>query len=206
MLADIKRFHVQPIGETVTIPNDDVARLMYYLSCVDTVIEHDNTDDMLTDYENYDLLNVNQLTVLFSLVTLFDPKIFINGGIFILDPLLVPEGSDNEFYQITDERVNFHFNDEIMIGGKICKILKVMVCNTSWLLRFYYNPLKNIMSLAEKPLPPPKSFYISNSTYESEQPVYMTKTTNMTYPTYTPPPAYSSRPPTREAGKCCLIY
>ena len=162
MFADINRLHVKPIGEIVTIPNDDVARLMYYLSCVDTVIEYDNTDDMLTDYENYDLLNVDQLTVLFGLVTLFEPKIFIDGGIFILDPVLLPEGSDNEFYQITDERINFHFNDEIMIGGKTRKILKVMACNASWLLRFYYNPLKNIMSLDEKPLPPPppKPIYI----------------------------------------------
>ena len=173
--ADLNRLHVQPIGVTVTIPNDDVARLMYYLSCVGTVIEHDNENDILTDYENYDLLDVNQLTVLFSLVTLFEPKIFISGGVFILDPSLVPEGSDNEFYQITDERINFHFNDEIMIGGKTRKILKVMACNISWLMRFYYNPLKNIMSLAEKSLPPPPpppppqftNYPMSNYTYES---------------------------------------
>jgi len=79
MYAGINRCHVQPIGVNVTIPNNDFARFMYYLSCVDTVIQYDNTDDMLTDYENYDLLNGDQLVVLVSLVTLFNPKIFIDG-------------------------------------------------------------------------------------------------------------------------------
>ena len=49
---------VEAIGQKVTIPNDDVAKLMYYLSCVDTVINY-NEIDRLTDYENYDLLSVD---------------------------------------------------------------------------------------------------------------------------------------------------
>ena len=167
---------------------------MYYLSCVDTFIEHDNADDILTDYENYDLLNVHQLAVLFTLVELFDPRIFINGGVFILDPNLVPEGSDNEFYQITDERINFHFNDEIMIGGKTRKILKVMACTNSWLLRFYYNPFYRIKSLAEKPLPPPPPKPVYNP-----KPTYTPKpTTNRTMPTYMTKP--------KDEDCCCLIY
>ena len=188
MFANLNSIQVKPIGVTVTVPNDDVARLMYYLSCVDTVIQYDNEDDILTDYENYDLLNVEQLTVLFSLVTLFNPKIFINGGVFILDPSLVPEGLGNEFYQITDERINFHFNDEIMIGGKTCKILKVMACTNSWLLRNYYNPLTNIMSLAKKPSPPspPK-------TDDYPELNYMTQQNNI-------------KKPKKEDCCCCLIY
>ena len=122
--------------------------------------------------------------------------------------MLVPEGSDNEFYQITDERINFHFNDEIMIGGKTCKILKVMACNTSWLLRFYYNPLKNIMSLVEKPLPPspPKPIYIPIPTYIPKpdykpKPTYATNQTNITNQNYTPKPTYKAKH--KEDDCCC---
>ena len=185
--AGLSRLQVRSIGVTVTIPDDDVARLMYYLSCVGTVIEHDNENDILTDYENYDLLDVNQLTLLLTLVTLFEPTIFIKGGVFILDPSLVPEGSSNEFYQITDERINFHFNDEIMIGGKTRKILRVMACTISWLKRFYYNPMKNIMSLAEKPLPPPLP----------PKPAYK--------PTYYPMPTNQKKPKNEDCCPC-LIY
>ena len=58
---------VEAIGQKVTIPNDDVAKLMYYLSCVDTVINY-NEIDRLTDYENYDLLSVDGMAELFKLV------------------------------------------------------------------------------------------------------------------------------------------
>ena len=55
---------VEAIGQKVTIPNDDVAKLMYYLSCVDTVINY-NEIDRLTDYENYDLLSVDGMAELY---------------------------------------------------------------------------------------------------------------------------------------------
>ena len=55
---------VEAIGQKVTIPNDDVAKLMYYLSCVDTVINY-NEIDRLTDYENYDLLSVDDMAELY---------------------------------------------------------------------------------------------------------------------------------------------
>ena len=153
-------------------------------------LEKTDKSDILTDYENYDLLNKDQKAILVSLAILFDPNIFIRGGVFILDPSLVPEGSDNEFYQITDERINFHFNDEIMIGGKTRKILKVMACAISWLERFYYNPLNNIMSLitAKQPSPPrpPKYGYYPEQN-NRPKPTYMTK-------------------PKDEDDCCCLIY
>ena len=38
------RIEVEVIGRTVTIPDNDFARLMYYLSCVDTVISYDELD------------------------------------------------------------------------------------------------------------------------------------------------------------------
>ena len=69
---------VEAIGQNVTIPNNDVAKLMYYLSCVDTVINY-NEIDRLSDYENYDLLSVDSMTELFKLVLLFNPEIFIEA-------------------------------------------------------------------------------------------------------------------------------
>ena len=81
-----------------------------------------------------------------------------------------------------------------MIGGKTRKILKVMACTISWLDRFYYNPLKNIMfliSLAEKillPSPPPKP-----------KPEYYPEQNNRPKPTY-------MTKPKDEDDCCCLIY
>ena len=76
--------HVQAIGRTVAVPDNDIARLMYYLSCVGTVISYDQTD-RLTDYEHYYRLTKNEEELLLKLIVIFNPKIFIDAGIFIVD-------------------------------------------------------------------------------------------------------------------------
>ena len=141
------RLRVESIGETVTIPNNDIARLMYYLSCVDTVISYD--EDILSDYQHYYLLTPNQKEVLIKLVEIFKPQIFIAAGIFILDQSLIPEGFNNEFYKITDQRIGIHINQEIMIGGRYVRVLKVMACDITWLNKYYYTPLKNIYEMKD---------------------------------------------------------
>ena len=118
---------------------------MYYLSCVDAVISY-NKSDMLSDYQHYYLLNPAQKDILVKTCELLNPKIFINAGIFIVDDKLLLNGS-NQFYQITDQRIGIHINREIMIGGRVVKVLKVMACNINWLNSYYITPLKNIHSV-----------------------------------------------------------
>jgi len=99
---------------------------MYYLSCVDIIIQYDNEDNRLTNYKNYDLLTIEEIALLFSLITIYNPKMFIDAGVFfVVDPNLVPPDMSSEFYKIEDERINFNFNDEIMIRGKTCKIVRI---------------------------------------------------------------------------------
>ena len=55
-----------------------LAELIYYLSYFDTVINYCE-QDMFTDYEH--LLTGKERLELISLVTLFNPKMFIDTGI-----------------------------------------------------------------------------------------------------------------------------
>ena len=171
MFGNFNQVQIRPFGQKTDVPKDDVAKLMYYLSCVDAVINY-NEIDKLTDYDNYDLLTVEDITELFKLVLLFNPEIFINAGIFIIDESLLPEGMGNQFYEITDERIGLHVDDEILIGGRTVKVLKVMACDEGWLKRNYINPWRNILELTQqyqrgdddddsssyRPPTPPRSF------------------------------------------------
>ena len=147
---------VKPIGRTVKVPDNDIAKLMYYLSCVHTVVNYD-TKDMYTDYEHYYLLTGPERIELLALVTLFNPKIFVDADIFIVDDNLVPEGMNNEFYEIKDHRIAFHVEEGIMIGGKYVKVLKIMACRTNWLYNNFINPLDNFTKSQPKPEPEPIS-------------------------------------------------
>ena len=194
MIGNVQNSRVYAFGERTSVPNDNVAKLMYYLSCVDIVINY-NEIDRLTDYQNYDLLTKDDMVELFKLVLLFNPKIFIDAGIFIIDESLLPYDLDNQFYKITDERIGIYVNDEIMIGGRNVKVLKVMVCNEDWLERNYYRPWKNLFELYDQykrsqtrivyyipPPPPPEPVYtppkrintFSSMSYE-ERPVIRKK-------------------------------
>ena len=208
MFGNFNRVSVKPFGERTTVPDDDVAKLMYYLSCVDTVINY-NEIDRLTDYENYDLLSVDSMTELFKLVLLFNPKIFVDAGIFILDDSLLPYGMDNQFYEITDERIGLHVDDVIFIGGRTVKVLKVMACNESWLLRNYLRPWENILDKTEQ-----YQRRYSRPFYIPPPPLIQNYNPPKRY--YSPPKRrYSSPAPSissyeskkkSDGCKCCLIF
>ena len=136
-----------PNGYKVDVPENDIARLMYYLSCISTLINYSKKDDKYTDYEHYSLLTARERLKLIELIALYNPKLFIDAGIIIIDTNLLPDGTtDNQFYEITDQRIGFHDKEEIMIDGKSMKILKIMACNTDWLNRNYICPLNNIIN------------------------------------------------------------
>ena len=203
MFGNFNNVKVETFGDRTFVPDDDVA----YFNILFIEI------DRLSDYENYDLLSVDSLTELFKLVLLFNPEIFIEAGIFILDENLLIYGMDNQFYQITDERIGIHVNNEIMIGGRTVKVLKVMACNESWLIRNYYRPWKNIFELTEKyqrkknsyyvpPPPPPKPIYtpFPKSRYSPPPtPNYNSYSSNYV-------PSFPYKKKEKDGCKCCILF
>ena len=140
------KFKIEEIGKDVTVANNDYAKLMYYLSCVDSVINYGGMN-MLIYYKNYHLLSSTQKEIILKLCRELNPRIFIDAGIFILDEKILPDKYNNQFYKITDEKVGVKLNQEIVIGGKSVKILKIMVCNSNWIKKNYITPIKNILGI-----------------------------------------------------------
>ena len=77
---------------------------------------------------------------------------------------LIPYDKNNQFYQITDEKIGIHANQNIIIGGKSTKILKIMACNKSWLMKFYFNPIENLNHRIKSKY---ESEYSSNNNYNN---------------------------------------
>ena len=144
----ISNLKVEKTGVTTNVPKNDLAKLMYYLSCVFIVINYEH-NNKLSDYKNFSNLNEQEKKLVYTLSILFEPKIFISAGIFIVKPELLPPSRANDFFKITDERIGVHVSNEIIIGGRTVKVLNIMVCKTPWLDRNYYSPLKNIIPKQE---------------------------------------------------------
>ena len=179
---------------------------MYYLSCVDTVINHNQNaeeEDILTNYQHYYLLSEFEKNLLLDLVSLFNPLIFIDAGVFVVDPALVPDGMSNEFYKITDNRFSFHVDKQIMIGGQWVKVLKIMACKTTWLYKFYINPLNNFNKIDDeryiKYTPVPKPIY-------SPPPPQITYSTAPLIVSDTSSYHYRKKAKKADDDDCCLIF
>ena len=55
----INHLSVERTGIKVEVPNNNLARLMYYLSCIFTVIQYNDNKD-LSEYKHYYNLNQEQ--------------------------------------------------------------------------------------------------------------------------------------------------
>lgn len=139
----MNRLNVTTFGELTEVPNNNYAKLMYYLHCVSTVIDYDN-NSIINDYQHYYKYTNEQLQIIYELAKSLHPSIFINAKIFIVDPNLLPGDLTNQFYKITDERIGIHIDEELMLAGKVVKVKNVMACNDNWLENNYFNPIYEI--------------------------------------------------------------
>ena len=144
-----KSLKVEDNTVEVQVPENDTAKLMYYLSCVSTVIMYDKANK-LTDYKNYDLLTIDEMADVYACAILLNPKMFLDAGIFIINPNLLTRGLCNQFYKITDSRVGVHVNQEIAVGGVSVKVLQIMVCDESWINKYYIRPLENLEAIRRR--------------------------------------------------------
>ena len=197
-------FEIKDDTCVVEVPDDDSAKLMYYLYCVSTVLEYDGLGPF-TDYKGYQYMPSEYLNTLIKLALLFDPKLMVAARVFVEVPSL---DMINRFYEIKDERMDIHVDEEIVIGGVTTRVKEIMAFKPSFLLIYYYFPLLNLTE-------PEEPFY----TYKNV-PIY--KTTNK--PVYQPgkipvfhqdnkpvckpvnKPVYQPVNKKREKGECCSIF
>ena len=141
----MKNIKIKDSDKFTTIPDNAIAKLMYYLHCVSSVIGI--IDPVLTDYQNYDELTSEQLVEVYNKAKEYSPDKFLRHKIFIINQDLPNNSLENEFYEITDETIGHHADKEITIGGRDVKVNKIMSCNNNWLSVYYYSPISVIENI-----------------------------------------------------------
>ena len=123
------------------IPDHKLAKLMYYLECIFTILESD-TEKRYTNYKNYYLLSKLEEQTVLGLVSTFNPTLMKDLNLIKIEPDFVPIGKEHEFFDISDEIFEGKINSEVVIAEVNRKVLKVMVCKQSWIDKYYEEPLK----------------------------------------------------------------
>ena len=101
-----KNIRIKDSDKFTTIPDNTIAKLMYYLHCVSSVI--DIIDPVLTNYQNYKELTGEQLVEVYNNAKEYSPDKFLSHKIFIINQDLPNNSLENEFYEITEETIGIH--------------------------------------------------------------------------------------------------
>ena len=151
------QIHVKKTGSSTTVPDNPIAKLMYYFNCVCSCIEADDdyTTRRLRDYANYSSLSSQEEAQLLILCLALSPDKLI-GSIFL--PASDEEdfdGCTNEFYELSAVSTRVLVSESLMVGGQQKKVRKIMKFKKAWIERYYIDPLRAIERGQRPALPSP---------------------------------------------------
>ena len=144
-------FDVTNVGRTVNIPDNNVARLMYYLDVVCDLIEYDDRDlNRLRDYRNYHRITDTELRLLFIACAALDPDLLIDKVMFEDKNRNLTGTSQNRIYELGAIRHNLLVVNSILVAGRNRRVKKVMFYKPSWLTNFYIRPMAALTVIFEQ--------------------------------------------------------
>jgi hypothetical protein len=187
---------IQKTGSACTVPSDDYANLMYYLSCVESVTTLDF--GKLSDYKHYELYNnINFKKSVVILAALFDPLTLNQLGCFqLVDDDVIDH--QNEFYKINQTKFAAIASEDIVIGSYKGKITEIMLYNIRWIRESYLNPMENVSHILTEDTSPSLTYSPRTHTEDYHYtPSYSSRTHTDDYH-YTP--SYSR---SKDSCPCC---
>jgi hypothetical protein len=137
--------NVRSTGVSVSVPDNDLARLMYYLHCVTVGVGLDILHDDLVDYKNYWRLTPARKALVYKSALEFSPDEFINKLIFRDDAGEVTKRCMNEFCSISVACGIVSLRRDVIIAGKVQNITKVMFFRSGWLDKNYSKPMSRFL-------------------------------------------------------------
>ncbi|CAF3974130.1 unnamed protein product [Rotaria sp. Silwood1] len=143
------------------VPNNDVAKMMYYLNCVCYCIEYDDNDiRRFTNYANWASLSNEEDRLVFLLALTLSPDLFIGKVFFPSDEL--SRDMLGRFYEIGQVRHQLMVVPSLVIAGRTRQVNRILAYKQAWLQLYYIDPMKRLTQRF-RPQPPP-------SPWESSQP------------------------------------
>lgn len=144
-VATQKQYGIKETGTTVTVPDNSIARLMYYLNCCNSCL--DVLESKLTQYRNYSYLSVDEKAAVVALSAILSPDELLNNCFIPVEsgnPIL--RGSSNKFFELeTATSVlggTVRPSGVVMMEGKRVQVNKFMIVTRSWLESYFITPFQ----------------------------------------------------------------
>lgn len=129
-------------GTIIRVPPYDVCRLSYYLRSVTLSCGIDIIADDLVDFQNAHKLSQTRADSIFKLAFKdFKVDEVLGKTIFHDEDGDLCGTSNNEFLEVSNVTNVLSVQNEILIGGQVTKVAKIMVFKKAWLENNYFGPL-----------------------------------------------------------------
>ncbi|PAA65409.1 hypothetical protein BOX15_Mlig025960g1 [Macrostomum lignano] len=144
-----RRLQVTETSKRCTVPNDPIARLMYYLNCVECV-SCGSFPSYMTNYANYRQLSPAQRSNIIGTARRNDP----DEVLCFVEADELPDNDANKFLQLSAQEESLtafgiRGGGQAMMGlrrqlGNRQNLIKIMVHTDSWAHNNYYQPLRQL--------------------------------------------------------------
>jgi hypothetical protein len=137
-------YDVKKTGTFTTVPDADIAKIMYYLNCVCTVIDYNEGNiQRYRNYSNWADMSDEEDRLIFVLALALSPD-ELEDKVFFNSPELCPD-SGNEFYEIGQVKNQLLVVRSVVIGGQQRQVKKIMAYKQSWMQNNYYQPMRSLV-------------------------------------------------------------
>ena len=157
MFAQKTEIGFKDVTAKTTVPDNHLAKLMYYFKCVCNVFEMNDMANIkrLIDFQNYFYLTRADQRDLFNLCLIFNPRLLENKVFFCIEDC---GGLPNRFVELSLAEAKVAVVSDLLIGGLSRKVTNVMFYEKQWMDHFYDFPLLKLsLELTAPPPPPPKT-------------------------------------------------
>lgn len=134
------RYGLKQTSTSAEVPDNDIARLMYYFNCVCSAIQYNDNDvNRYRNYRNWSSLSYGERRTLLILCLAFSPDEFDNKVFFHSDNLCGNSG--NKFYELSEISNRVLAVQSIIIAGQTHRVARIMTYKMSWMQNNYYGPI-----------------------------------------------------------------
>ncbi|CAF2662771.1 unnamed protein product [Rotaria sp. Silwood2] len=144
-MAYLQRQQTQIRDTTVraNVPNNDIAKLMYYLNCVCYCIDYNDNDiRRFTNYSNWASLSDEEDRLVYFLALTLRPDLLIGKVFFPSDAL--SRDMQGRFYEIEQVNHQLVVVPSLVIAGRNCRVNRILAFKQIWLRENYVDPVNRL--------------------------------------------------------------
>ncbi len=148
-IMEREQLQIKPTGQTVTIPDSPIAKLMYYFDCVCSCVADSNDPSIkrLRAYKtNYIFLSSAEESALLTLCLALSPDKLINSVFFLNEDI----NGANKFFEVSAVSTKLLVSESLLIGGQRKRVQKIMMFRKEWIERYYLKPLKSFVQSSQQ--------------------------------------------------------